>query len=78
MGIVPLTNTFGRNVVSRNKVDTWFAIKGQAVVALAMRRLPGEIYKFDHAWRFARFFELRCKTNIPKPVSFFSKFAPNI
>lgn len=75
MNIFPITNTYERYVVARNEVDIWFAVRGQAVVALALRRYPGETYKFDHCWRFARFFEfhifeLRYKSNTPEPVSY--------
>lgn len=71
LGVTPITTTYARSTVGVQSVVTWFAVRGIATVALAVRRYTGQIQKFDQCFRYARFFDLYYKAHVPATVSFF-------
>lgn len=64
-GVFPITNTYSRYIVGTSSVVTFLAMRGVGVVAIALRRHTGFDMKFDHCFRYARFFELHRKPCIP-------------
>lgn len=68
-GDFPITNTYSRYTVGLCSVVTFLAMRGVGMVASALRRHTGFDMKFDHCWRFVRFFELHRKPCIPDAVS---------
>lgn len=72
-GVFPITNTYSRYIVGTSSVVTFLAMRGVGVVAIALRRHTGFDMKFDHCFRYARFFELHRKPCIPDAVNLILK-----